>query len=95
MKAEFKAGVKLPLDQILGIDTFGGDSSGDDSSGDSDSGWPDIEIPGIDIEVGSLLKIKSDFDVVDFDVYEVRFDMDVGSVEGIKLEAIGISDYYV
>jgi len=79
LKAEFKAGVKLPLAELLGIENPG-------------DAWPDIELNGIDVAVGPLLEIKGDFDVIDFDVYEARFDMDVGSVEDIELTGIGIDD---
>ena len=87
LKAEFKAGLKLPLDQLFGIDP----KIGDDGK-EEDSKWPDIELNAIDIAVGPLLRLQGDLDIVDFDVYESRFDMDVGSVEDVELTAIGIND---
>ena len=47
---------------------------------------------GTEIGFGPLLEIKGDFDVLDIDVYESRFDMNVGS-ENIELASIGINDY--
>ncbi len=79
LKANFEAGVKLPLAELLGIQ-------------DASDAWPDIEFNGIDIGVGPLLQVKGDMDLIDIDVFESRFNIDVGSVEGISLPGIGIDD---
>lgn len=55
-------------------------------------GLPDIDIPAIDIGVGPLLRIEGDLDLVDVDVFESRFALDVGSSSADELRPIGIDD---
>lgn len=54
--------------------------------------FPDIEISLADIAIGPLLTIEGDLDILDVDVFETRFALDIGSVEDVELTAIGITD---
>ncbi len=77
LKAEFSAGLKLPLADLLNI-----------------AGLPDIEIPGIDIGLGPLLRLQGDLDLLDVDVFESRFQIDVGSdshAGAVDVELIGVA----
>jgi len=53
---------------------------------------PDLEFSLADIAIGPLLTIEGDLDILDVDVFETRFDMDIGTAEDIQLTTIGISD---
>ncbi|MDD2781799.1 VCBS domain-containing protein, partial [Sulfuricurvum sp.] len=66
LKADFNAGVKIPLADILNMK-------------DTKTSLPTIEISAIDYAVGPLLTIQGDLDVLSMDVFETRFDMDIGS----------------
>lgn len=77
-KGEFKAGVKLPISDWLGL------------PGDN---WPDIELPMIDIGLGPLLRLQGDLDFLDVDVFESRFSIDVGTntfESNIDIDIVGI-----
>ncbi len=53
-----------------------------------------IDIPGIDISLGPLLRIQGDLDLVDVDVFESRFALDIGSdsvTGGVDINLIGVA----
>lgn len=58
-------------------------------------GLGDISIPGIDINLGPLLRVQGDLDLVDVDVYETRFAINAGSdsvTGGVDINLIGIEN---
>ncbi|CCK82206.1 tetratricopeptide repeat protein [Desulfobacula toluolica] len=78
LKGEFAAGVKLPLGDLLGLE------------GDN---WPDIDLPMIDIGIGPLLRIEGDLDILDVDVFESLFAINVGTnnvQDSFNIELTGI-----
>lgn len=77
LKGGFSAGVNLPLNELLGI---------------TGKGWPALQFPMIDIGVGPMLRIEGDLDVLDVDVFEDRFALDIGSdtfTAGVDISLLG------
>ncbi len=50
-----------------------------------------IEIPLVDVAIGPLLTIEGDLDILDVDVFESRFEFDVGS-DQTELLTVGVTD---
>jgi uncharacterized repeat protein (TIGR02059 family) len=68
LQGGFEAGMKLPLNTLLGIEN---------------ADWLNIEIPfsnGMDISMGPLLRVQGDYDTFDVDVFESRFPIDLGKL---------------
>ena len=64
LKGGFEAGVKLPLNTLLGI---------------QNADWLNLSIPAIDISMGPLLRVTGDLDALTVDIFESRFPLNVGS----------------
>jgi len=82
MKGSLGAGIKLPLGELLGID----------------SDWLTVEIPLVDVALGPLLRVQGDLDVLDVDVFEARFGLDMGSntfAGAVDVELVGVNNALV
>lgn len=78
LQGGFAAGVKLPLDELLGIEN---------------ADWLNLDFSAIDISMGPLLRVEGDLDALDVDIFESRFALDVGtdSYDG-SVPLVGIED---
>jgi len=68
LQGGFEAGIKLPLNTLLGIEN---------------ADWLNIDFPffnGTDISMGPLLRVQGDYDTFDVDVFESRFPIDLGKL---------------
>ncbi|HYF16433.1 MAG TPA: VCBS domain-containing protein [Ramlibacter sp.] len=63
MKGSLAAGIKIPVGELLGIN----------------ASWLNVKIPLVNVAVGPLLRVQGDLDVLDVDLFEARFGLDVGS----------------
>jgi len=63
LKGSVAAGVKLPLNELLGIN----------------ADWLKVNVPLVDVAVGPLLRVQGDLDAIDVDLFESRFKVDAGS----------------
>ncbi len=66
-QASMKAGLKLPLGDLLGI-----------------SALPTIPLNLADVKLGPLLRVQGNLDLASADIFESRFDFDIGtaSIDG-------------
>lgn len=82
LKAALEAKFKLPLGDILG---------GEEPS----PLWPTIPLPMADYTLGPLLQVDWEMNALDIDVYESRFQMDIGEValedNAIDIDLVGIA----
>ena len=82
MKGSVAAGIKLPLGQLLGIS----------------ADWLTVSIPLVDVALGPLLRVQGDLDILDIDVFEARFALDVGSdsfASTVDIMLVGVNNVVV
>ena len=82
MKGSVAAGIKLPLGQLLGIS----------------ADWLTVNIPLVDVALGPLLRVQGDLDILDIDVFEARFALDVGSdsfASTVDIKLVGVNNVVV
>ena len=97
-QGSFEAGVKLPIGELLGIEGWPEmpdwlEDLGIELPGGIEFSLSDISIPAVDIGIGPLLQMTGDLDLLSVDVFEERFDMDIGSGEfasGVNIDFIGV-----
>jgi VCBS repeat-containing protein len=63
MKGSVAAAIKIPVGELLGIN----------------ASWLNVKVPLVKVAVGPLLRVEGDLDVLDVDLFEARFGLDVGS----------------
>ena len=81
LKGGFAAGLQVPLGTLL----FGED--GPD--------WLNLDFSAIDISMGPLLRVQGELDTLDVDVFESRFNLDVGSASYAGAVDIGLVNHSV
>ncbi|MFM9972612.1 MAG: VCBS domain-containing protein [Burkholderiales bacterium] len=78
MKGSLGASVNLNLGALLDID----------------ADWLGVEIPLVDVALGPLLRVQGDLDVLDVDIFEARFDLDIGSdsfASAVDIDLMGVN----
>lgn len=75
LKSTFKVDFKIPLKDLSGV---------------SIPGLNSVKVPLVDLNFGPLLRVQGDFDLASADVFESRFEFDLGSA--ITQSAVNVLD---
>jgi uncharacterized repeat protein (TIGR02059 family) len=81
LKGGFAAGLQVPLGTLL--------------FGENGPDWLNLDFSAIDISMGPLLRVQGELDTLDVDVFESRFNLDVGSASYAGAVDIGLVNHSV